>query len=83
MSKKIEKEQITNKEMVYNYLVDYIKENGFAPTTREICAGTYLSSTASAYNYLLALEDEGRIKMKRNSPRAIKLVGYEYVKVER
>lgn len=74
MSKKIEKAQITSKEMVYNYLVDYIKKNGFAPTIREICAGIYLSSTSSAYNYLLALEDEGKIQMKQNSSRAIKLV---------
>lgn len=61
MGKKSGQAQITTREMVYNYLVDYIKENGFAPTIREICAGTYLNSTSSAYNYLLALEDEGKI----------------------
>ena len=82
MDKEIEQTQITTREMVYNFLVEFIKKNGYAPSVREICAGTYLSSTTSAYNHLLTLEGEGRIKVKRNSPRAIKLVGYEYVKVE-
>lgn len=82
MGKEIEQTQITTREMVYNFLVEFIKANGYSPSVREICAGTYLSSTTSVYNHLLTLEGEGRIKVKRNSPRAIKLVGYEYVKVE-
>ena len=70
----------TSREKVYNFLVKYIKKNGYAPTIREICMGTGLSSTSSVYVYLQKLEDEGRIEMKRNSPRAIKLVGYEFRK---
>ena len=50
---------------------------------REICAGTNLSSTSSVYMHLLKLEDEGKIEMKRgNSPRAIRVAGYEYRKME-
>lgn len=72
----------TSRESVYSFLVHYIKENGFAPSVREICIGTGLNSTCTIRHHLLKLEDEGRIEMKRNSPRAIKLVGYEFVKVE-
>lgn len=74
--------QIDSKERVYNFLVDYIMKNGFAPSVREICAGTYLSSTASAYSYLSKLEDEGKIQMKKKSTRAIKVIGFQFVKME-
>lgn len=72
-----------SRERVYRFLVHYIEKNGFAPSIREICAGTNLKSTSSVCSHLEKLEDEGKIQMKRNSPRAIKLVGYEYRKVER
>lgn len=47
MEKEVEQTQIKTREVVYNFLVDFIKENGYAPSIREICIGTYLSSTAS------------------------------------
>ena len=71
-----------SRERIYSFLVDYIEKNGFAPSIREICTGTNLKSTSNVRSYLEKLEDEGRIEMKRYSPRAIKLVGYEYRKVE-
>ena len=75
--------KVPSRERVYNFLVDYIEKNGFAPSIREICTGTNLKSTSSVRSHLVKLEDEGRIQMKRSySPRAIKLVAYEYRKVE-
>ncbi len=68
------------RERVYNFIVEFIKKKGYAPSVREICVGTDLSSTASVYNHLLKLEDEGKIEMKPNSTRSIKLVGFEFVK---
>lgn len=82
MEKEIGQTQITTKDIVYNFLVEFIKKNGYAPCLKEICAGTYLSSTASVRNHLLELEDEGKIKMKPNSPRAIKVMGLKFVKME-
>ncbi len=73
----------SGRERVYNFLVDFIEKNGYAPSVREINIGTGLNSTCTIHHHLLKLEDEGKIEMKRNSPRAIKLVGYEYRKVER
>lgn len=81
MEKQIESGE-SSKEKVYNFLVKFITENLYAPTIREICEGTYLSSTSSVYNHLCKLEEEGRIEIKGNSSRAIKLVGYKFVKVE-
>ena len=82
MEKEIGQTQIKMKDIVYNFLVEVIKKNGYAPCLKEICAGTYLSSTASVRNHLLELEDEGKIKMKPNSPRAIKVIGFQFVKME-
>ncbi|MCI9127678.1 MAG: LexA repressor [Eubacterium sp.] len=71
-----------SKELVYDFLVNYITENLYAPTIREICEGTYLSSTSSVAHHLSVLEEEGKIEIKGNSSRAIKLVGYKFVKTE-
>lgn len=68
------------RQKVYDYLIDYIKEHGYAPSVRELAEGVGLKSSSSAYNHLSKLEEEGKIEMRGNSPRAIKIVGYEFVK---
>ena len=65
---------------VYDFFVDFFTQNGYAPSVREICSGVGLKSTSSAYSHLLTLEEEGKIEIKGNSSRAIKLVGYEFMK---
>lgn len=82
MDKQTKQPKVSSKERVYNFLVHYIKENGFAPSVREISIGIGLKSTCTVHHHLLKLEDEGKIEMKRNSTRAIKLVEYEFRKVE-
>ena len=72
----------TGRERVYNFIVEFIKKNGYAPSVREICVGTDLKSTASVYSHLLKLEDEGKIEMKKKSTRAIKVIGFEFRKME-
>ena len=82
MDKQIKQPKVSGRERVYNFIKDYIRENSYPPSIREICAGAKLKSTCSVYNHLHKLEDEGKIIMKPNSLRAIKLVGYELVEVE-
>lgn len=72
----------TGRERVYNFIVEFVKENHYAPSIREICVGTDLSSTSSVYTHLLKLEDEGKIEVKRKSTRAIKVIGFQFVKME-
>ncbi len=72
----------TGRERVYNFIVEFMKKNGYAPSVREICTGTNLSSTSNVYMHLLKLEEEGRIEMKRKSTRAIKVIGFQFVKME-
>ena len=82
MGKQDKKSRGTGQERVYNFIVEFIKNNGYAPSVREICTGTDLSSASSVYMHLLKLEDEGKIEMKRKSPRAIKVIGFQFVKME-
>ena len=83
MMGKERKKHGTTRQEVYNFIVGFVTENGFAPSVREICAGTGLKSTSSVHSHLLGLESEGKIEIKQGySPRAIKLVGYKFVKME-
>jgi SOS-response transcriptional repressor LexA len=70
------------RQKVYDYLIKYIEEYCYAPSLREICVGVGLKSTSSVYEHLSKLEEEGKIKMRGNSPRAIKVIGYGYVKLD-
>lgn len=72
----------TTRQRVYDFLVEFITENCYAPCVREICVGTGLKSISGVYDYLLELKTMGKIEMKKNTSRAIKLVGYKFVKVE-
>lgn len=67
------------KVTVYQFIINYIKKNGYPPTMREICVGCYLTSTASAYYQLQKLEEDGWIETKKGCPRAIKVVGWKFV----
>lgn len=72
----------SSREKIYNFLVKFITENGYSPSFREICEGTYLRSTSNINSHLFKLKQEGKINMKGSMPRTISLVGYKYVKVE-
>lgn len=81
MDKELEKQGIETRQGIYKFLVNYFTENGYAPTFREIADGTGLKSTSSVYDHLLMLEKLGKIHVEPNKTRAIKLIGYDFVKV--
>ena len=64
----------------YNFIISYIQENGYPPTVREIAEGIGVTSTATVCNHLTKLECGGWIKTKLSSSRAIKVIGYKFVK---
>lgn len=70
------------REKVYNFLIKYVEKHGYAPSVREICEGVNLKSTSSVFSHLSKLEEEGKIEMRGNSPRAIKIIGYGYMKLD-
>lgn len=60
-------------ELVYNFTVNYIEENGFPPSVREICAKCDIKSTATAYSYVEKLKERGLLNKSPLKKRAITL----------
>ena len=58
---------------VYNFTVEYIRENGFPPSVREICQAVGFKSTSSVHGYLRELEKEGLLRRDATKPRAMEL----------
>lgn len=73
MSRPTDKEVQLKKEIVYSFIVKYIKENGFAPVYREIREGTGIRSLDTINRYLKKLKQEGRIDYIESAARTIRL----------
>lgn len=52
---------------IYNYIKNYIKDNGYAPTQREIQEATGLKSLSSVNSHLHQLESGGYLVMSRGA----------------
>ncbi|MBQ8928140.1 MAG: transcriptional repressor LexA [Oscillospiraceae bacterium] len=61
-------------EEIYEFVRDYIRTEGLAPTVREICDGLQLRSTSTVHRYLRLLDARGRIRMLPGKNRAIFLL---------
>ena len=59
-----------SQQKVYDYLVDH-KDEGIAPTVREICDATGFKSTSTVHNHLNTLERLGYISRRPDCARAI------------
>lgn len=71
-----------SRQKVYDFLVDFIKTNGYSSSIREICTGINLSSTSSVYYHLTVLKSMGKIEMTDHTFISIRLVGYSWIKME-
>ncbi|MDD4688561.1 MAG: transcriptional repressor LexA [Eubacteriales bacterium] len=64
-----------NKELrekqIYDYIVEYVNNNGFAPSMREICKGLSISSTSTVQGYIKRLSEKGLISRMEQKKRAI------------
>lgn len=68
------------RDFIYEFICDYLEENGYPPTVREI-AEEAECCISTVFEKLNQLEKLGLITSKKNSPRAIKVTGYKFVKV--
>ena len=65
---------LTNKEkMVFDYLVQSINENGYAPSVRDIVASLGIKSTSSVHLYLHNLEAKGYIEQDAGKKRTLRI----------
>jgi len=61
-------------EQIYNYLCEFIRDNGYPPSVREICAEVGLKSSATVFNHLVKLENKKYIRRDAAKPRAIEIL---------
>lgn len=67
--------EITQKQKeILEYIKNGVSEQGFPPTVRELCKLVKLKSTASVYNHLRVLEENGYIRRDPTKPRAIEIL---------
>lgn len=71
------------REAMIANIVEYMMTHGYAPTVREIGDMVGLKSTSTTQHHLEVLRKEGKIETDAgfNSPRAIRVPGYKFVKV--
>lgn len=62
---------------VLEYIKKNIKDTGYPPSVREICAALGFKSTSSAHQYIWRLAEKGYIDKGDLKTRAIKVVGTE------
>lgn len=68
-------EKLKPKEQkVYNYIVNSVKNNGFAPSVRDIMSDLGYKSTSTVHMYLNRLDTLGYIRKEDGKSRAISVV---------
>ena len=59
---------------IYEYLKEYIRSRGYAPSIAEIGKQFHLSSPATVHKHLKHLEEKGLIRKQQNLSRAIEII---------
>ena len=62
-----------NEEAVFNYIQQFISENGFPPCVREVCSACNIKSTATVFNIINRLKERGLLEKSDVKRRAISL----------
>lgn len=66
---------ITKKQIeVLKCINDFINENGYSPTIRELCEIMDLSSPATMHTHLIELSDKGYITYVVGKSRTIRII---------
>ena len=83
MTPKERKQLKKRHKMVLDVIQKYRDKHGYAPSYREICARTDITSTSMVNYYLEQLEEMGYIERSENISRSIKIAGAAQEKVDR
>ncbi|MCJ7733475.1 MAG: winged helix DNA-binding protein, partial [Anaerolineales bacterium] len=70
-------------KQVLDVIQDYTAKHGFAPSYREICAQTDITSTSMVNYYLEQLVEMGYIERSENISRSLQIKGTAREKVEK
>lgn len=67
---------LTKKQkQILDYIEEFVKEFGYAPSYREIGEHFGLTSPATIFQHIKSLEDKGYIKVKTGEARSIEIIG--------
>lgn len=66
---------------IYDYIVSYIRSEGYPPAVRDICAGVGIRSTSTIHGHLKRLQLSGRIEYSAGKRRAITIPEIEHERV--
>jgi repressor LexA len=61
-------------QLIMDYVNQFIEENGFSPSVREIGAAVGLRSTSTVHAHLNHLEEKGLIRRDSTKPRALEVL---------
>jgi len=64
----------TKQVEIYEFIKNQIRDKGYPPSVREICAAVGLKSTSTVHGHLERLEKKGLIKRDPTKPRTIEVV---------
>lgn len=67
---------------ILNFIKKHVREKGYPPTVREICAAVGLSSTSTVHGHLERMEKKGLIKRDKTKTRAIEIVEDSFARKE-
>lgn len=72
------------RKKIKKFIIQYMQEHGYSPTTREIGEAVGLKSSSSVYDHLQRMFREGELETdtELGSARAIRVPGYAFVKLE-
>lgn len=70
MISEIQKERM---DRAYRFILSYKEMEGISPTIREVQNYLGLASSSTAYEVVRNLRKTGKITMKKNSPRTMKI----------
>ena len=59
--------------IIYDYIVEYVDQNGYPPSVRDICKGTGIKSTSTVHSHLKRLQESGKLDYTAGRRRAISI----------
>lgn len=71
----IHNEKTISNDEILLHIDQYIRENGYSPTVRELCMITGKSSTATIQSHLKKLKERKLITYKEGKSRTIRILG--------
>ncbi len=67
-------DKLTERELeVYNYILDSIRRDGYAPSVRDICSALDMKSTSTVHTHLAHLEQKGVIQKAPGKSRSLRV----------